>query len=703
MSVIDVIMRLTDQVTAPLTRIRSQMDATAKTSTRLGRTVQTVGKNIGSISSALMPVSAGLVAAGTMAATTFMDFDRVITGAGAKAGASAAELEKMRAAATQMGADFPVSATEVAQAMDALAASGFNANQTVALMPSILTSAVASGEGLAQTSQVVTSALNIWGMAQENVGQNAARVADVIQQAANASALGLQDFGIALQYAGAPAAALNVNIEELSTALALIKNRGIDASTAGTSLRSLFTRLSNPPKQAAEAIAQLGLQVTDSAGNFIGLENVISQMRSAMQGLNDTQRIALAQAIAGTEGYSALLSLVDTAPEEYRRMTEEINNAAGSSARQYEIMKNTLSGSVEDMKGSLEALAINFGSVLAPSIRQAAAAIGSIADAINAMSPEQKAMLADIAMGIVGFTGFAFAAGKVVSIGGSLVAMYGNIATVLAGHHIRNKLLEYSIIGIGRAFTFLRTAALTALPRIGAAFTLILSPVGLAVAGVIAAGYLFYRNWDTVKQWITGVLSALSNGFSAAFGMWRAILMTFLNFVASVFVGGWNAAWNGLLSVVGYVAEGTRSIFGGVLESVRSMFNGVIDSINGIQITIPAWVPGFGGSTFGPLGIPKLATGTDSWRGGPAMIHDRGAEIVDLPTGTRVIPHDASITAAYNMGARTSSVNLGGISVNISGVTVQGENDIQKLADKVAAAIYDQLKKRSVNLKAGAV
>ena len=703
MSVIDVIMRLTDQVTAPLTRIRNQMDATAKTSTRLGRTVQTVGKNIGSISSALMPVSAGLVAAGTMAATTFMDFDRVITGAGAKAGASAAELEKMRAAATQMGADFPVSATEVAQAMDALAASGFNANQTVALMPSILTSAVASGEGLAQTSQVVTSALNIWGMAQENVGQNAARVADVIQQAANASALGLQDFGIALQYAGAPAAALNVNIEELSTALALIKNRGIDASTAGTSLRSLFTRLSNPPKQAAEAIAQLGLQVTDSAGNFIGLENVISQMRSAMQGLNDTQRIALAQAIAGTEGYSALLSLVDTAPEEYRRMTEEINNAAGSSARQYEIMKNTLSGSVEDMKGSLEALAINFGSVLAPSIRQAAAAIGSIADAINAMSPEQKAMLADIAMGIVGFTGFAFAAGKVVSIGGSLVTMYGNIATVLAGHHIRNKLLEYSIIGIGRAFTFLRTAALTALPRIGAAFTLILSPVGLAVAGVIAAGYLLYRNWDTVKQWITGVLSALSNGFSAAFGMWRAILMTFLNFVASVFVGGWNAAWNGLLSVVSYVAEGTRSIFGGVLESVRSMFNGVIDSINGIQITIPAWVPGFGGSTFGPLGIPKLATGTDSWRGGPAMIHDRGAEIVDLPTGTRVIPHDASITAAYNMGARTSSVNLGGISVNISGVTVQGENDIQKLADKVAAAIYDQLQKRSVNLKAGAV
>ena len=703
MSVIDVIMRLTDQVTAPLTRIRSQMDATAKTSSRLGRTVQTVSKNIGSISSALMPVSAGIVAAGTMAATTFMDFDRVITGAGAKAGASAAELQKMRDAAVQMGTDFPVSATEVASAMDALAASGFNANQTVALMPSILTSAVASGEGLAQTSQVVTSALNIWGLAQENVGQNAARVADVIQQAANASALSLQDFSVALQDAGPPAATLNVNIEELSAAMAIVRNNGMGASRIGTAMSNIFTRLANPPKQAAEAIAQLGLRVTNASGNFVGLENVVSQMRVAMQGMNNSQRIAIANAIAGADGYSALLSLVDTAPEKYRRMTQEINNAAGSSARQYEVMRNTLSGSVEDMKGSLEALAINFGAVLAPTIRQAAAAIGSVADAINALSPEQKALIADVAVGVLGFTAFVYAAGKVVAVGGSLISMYGNIATVLAGHHIRNKLLEYSIIGIGRAFTLLRAAALSALPRIGAAFTFMLSPVGLAVGAVIAAGYLLYRNWDSVRQWISGVLAGLSNGFSIAFNMWRSIIMTFLNFIGSVFVGGWNAAWNGLLTVVGYVADGVRSIFGGIVESVRSMFNGVIDSINGIQVTIPAWVPMFGGSTFGPLGIPKLAVGTDNWRGGPAMIHDRGAEIVDLPTGSRVIPHDESLNVAYNMGARTSSVNLGGISINISSVNVRSENDIQTLADKVAATIYDQLQKRSVNLKAGAV
>ena len=113
-------------------------------------------------------------------------------------------------------------------------------------------------------------------------------------------------------------------------------------------------RLINPPKQAAEAIAQLGLQVKDANGNFVGFENVIGQMRIAMQGLNSTQRAELANTIAGEQAYKGLLALINTAPNEYKRLSNEINNAAGSSTRQYEIMKNTLSGSVEDMKGSLK-------------------------------------------------------------------------------------------------------------------------------------------------------------------------------------------------------------------------------------------------------------------------------------------------------------------------------------------------------------
>ena len=40
--------------------------------------------------------------------------------------------------------------------------------------------------------------------------------------------------------------------------------------------------------------------------------------------------------------------------------------------------------------------------------------------------------------------------------------------------------------------------------------------------------------------------------------------------------------------------------------------------------------------------VGRNAAGTSYWRGGPTRINERGGEIVDLPSGTRIIPHDIS-------------------------------------------------------------
>ena len=725
-SVVDVILRLTDNVTSKLQSINNAMAKTANTSKRLGSTVKTVGKDIGNIGTAMAPVASGIVAAGAAGAKAFIGFDATITAAGAKAGATKEELDKMRETAANLGAKFPVSSSAVATAMDNLAASGFNANETINVMPSILTAAVASGNDLATTSTVVTSALNVWNLKQGDVGKNATRMADVIQQAANKSSLTMTDFGVALQYAGAPAAALNVQVEELSTALALIKNKGIDASTAGTSLRSMFTRLAKPPKEAANAIAQLGLKVKDEKGNFIGLENVVSQMRKAMDGMNNTQRIALAQAIAGTEGYSSLLALIDTAPEKYAKMTADMKAATGSSAAQYEVMQKTVKGSIDSMLGSLESLAINTGNVMAPSMKQAADAIASMADAINKLTPEQKAFTANIMIGFVGLTLTMITIGKVVTIVGAAINIYSAFTTVLAGNAIKNKALEYTIKGVIGAVKLLRTALVTAIPKIGAVFSAMMTPMGLAVIAIIALGYLIYRNWDTIKTVLINAFNAVVAAFRAAFeaiktfaggyigtllnnfvamrNMLVGVLIGIITFITSVFKGDWQAAWNSVLGVFRNIANGITGIFSNTINGIRSMINAVTGGINSIKVNIPSWVPGFGGKQFGPLGIPMLATGTENWSGGTAMIHDKGAEIVDLPTGSRVIPHDKSITTAYQQGKAQSGGNFNGnVNVYISGVTVNGDNDIEKLARQVADQLYAQIQKRAVNLKVGAI
>lgn len=360
--IIDVIMRLQDNVTSGLARIRNSMEETSRANQRMGRDISKAGKNVSDLGEAMLPAAAGITALGAASVKTFMNFDQTITAAGVKAGATTEELTQMREAASKMGADFPISAQEAAEGMDRLAAGGFNASQSIAAMPGIIEASIASGEDLATTSDVVTSALSIWSLTTGDVASNTTHVADVIQAAANASKLGMQDFGLAMQYAGAPAAALGVSIEELGTAMAVMSNNGIEASSIGTGLRSMMSRLASPPKDAANAIEQMGLKIKDASGNFVGLENVIGQMRTAMAGMSNTEQVAMAKAIAGEDAYSGLLSLIKTSPEAYKQAADAINNSSGSSHQAYMTMQKTLKGSIDSLMGSVEALGLSFGS-----------------------------------------------------------------------------------------------------------------------------------------------------------------------------------------------------------------------------------------------------------------------------------------------------------------------------------------------------
>ena len=85
------------------------------------------------------------------------------------------------------------------------------------------------------------------------------------------------------------------------------------------------------------------------------------------------------------------------------------------------------------------------------------------------------------------------------------------------------------------------------------------------------------------------------------------------------------------------------------INAVISIVNGAISKINSIHFTVPEWVPGIGGKGWEGLNIPQiptLAKGTDNWQGGIVQISERGGEIVDLPSGSRVYPHDESVQIA---------------------------------------------------------
>jgi len=887
---IDVTLRLIDMMTSPLVRVQNEMERTARAHQRMGRDIQRIGDGFSSVGESMLPIAAGITAIGAAGGRAFIDFDSIITGAAAKAGATTEEMEMMRQKASQFGADFPISATQAAEGMDRLAAAGYDANQVVGVMPSVITAAVASGEDLATTSDVVSNALNIWNLKQGDIAQNAMRVADVVQMASNKSSLGMADFGLAMQYAGAPAATLNVSIEQLATAMAIMKNNGIEASTIGTSLRSVFSRLSEPPKPAAEAIEALGLQVKDASGNFLGLQPIVEQLRGKILNLSNTEQVAYAKALAGEEAYSGLLALVKTAPEEYQALQNAMDSATGSSQAQFEVMKGTLKNSIDGMLGSLESLAINFGSVLTPQIKAVTDSIGSFADMINELTPETKLLIGNILIGIVAFTGFMLATGKVISIGGGIVKLYGDIGRAAMGGSIHNKALQFAVLNTANAYktlkdtvialkttqngnslpvftnistkikseydkiralkwadittaivnampknpiSFIKTTVITRLQKIRtsailatesllrmyrtfymskamesfangigkatksifglvkASFAFALTPLGIALIAIAGAAYLIYKNWDMVGPYfislwkrietaligawnkikpawdslmnvipklkiaISPALVALDNIFTMAingqgafepliavlqivasiFGgvlvgafiiaanvlvgtvvatinVTAAIITGFLGvlegiitFLTGVFTGNWEMAWQGIVKIFDSVFSAIKGIADGILGGVKETINGIIKSINSIQFTVPDIVPGIGGKTFEGLNIPLFANGVENFAGGPAIIHDKGAEIVDLPSGTRVIPHDKSIQTAYAQGRQDNQSNSNNFnfSINIYGANMKSDADMDELADKLMQRIYYQMQKRSINMNEGAV
>ena len=195
---------------------------------------------------------------------------------------------------------------------------------------------------------------------------------------------------------------------------------------------------------------------------------------------------------------------------------------------------------------------------------------------------------------------------------------------------------------------------------------------------------------------IKGAISAAVNTITSIISGVLTVFDGLITFISGVFTGNWRQAWEGVKSIFKGIFDTFAAICKAPINAVIGIINGAISALNKINVTIPDWVPGLGGKSFGiniPT-IPQLYKGTDNWKGGMAMIHDRGGEIVDLPQGSRVYPHDKSVEMARREGERNGS---GSISINIQKladkIEVRSDEDI----DHIAEALAYKLKKIAFN------
>lgn len=229
----------------------------------------------------------------------------------------------------------------------------------------------------------------------------------------------------------------------------------------------------------------------------------------------------------------------------------------------------------------------------------------------------------------------------------------------------------------------------------GAVFPVIVSVVGGAVGKVVAFIKKLQPVFSIACSVVGSVISSFGNTFSDVFSGITKVCGGVLDFISGTFTGNWKKAWTGVKSIF----SGIFSTFGAIarapINAVISAVNGAIEGFN--KIKIPDWVPGVGGKGINIPTIPQLAKGTNNWQGGIVQISERGGEIVDLPRGSRVYPHDKSVKKAYNDGRKSTGgskkviINIPKLADNI---IIREDADIDRFTTKLA----DKLEKVSNNV-----
>lgn len=352
-----------------------------------------LGKGITAITKG---VAAGVTAAGTAVAGATAaavkvgsSFEAAMSSVASISGATGQDFTDLETKAKQMGATTAFSATEAANAMEYMAMAGWKTTDMVSGIDGIMNLAAASGADLAQTSDIVTDGLTAFGM---SAGESS-RFANVMAAASSNANTNVEMMGETFKYVGAAAGAMGYSIEDMAVATGLMANAGIKGSQAGTALRSTITRMAKPTKESQTAMDALGMSVTRSDGSMKSFAEVMTDMRTGMQGMTEDQKASYAAMLGGQEAMSGLLAIANASDKDFQDLTTAIAesstcyNGLGAAAQMAAVKLDNLQGDVTILKSGLEGLGIaiydNIKGPLRSVTQTATKMVGSLSDALT--------------------------------------------------------------------------------------------------------------------------------------------------------------------------------------------------------------------------------------------------------------------------------------------------------------------------------
>lgn len=438
-------------------------------------------------------IGAGAMGAGILglrAAFGAMDkaavFERGVAAVGAVAGATGKELDALREAALKVGS-MGFSPTEGAGGLRELAAAGYSAKESIALLvPTLQLAAGSLGElDPTKASGLMSQTLKAFSL---DTNQ-AAAVGDKLLQAANMFALAPGELPEAIGIGSRGAQAISQSLDETLISLGLVKNIIPGIERASTGVAVAMERMAKGSVQ--KKMAALGVQVADSNGNFKDFLDILTDLAPKLEKMSEQKRAGWVTKTFGAHALGAIQAIMTQigtgvkdaegkllrGADAVKYLREQFAQSAGTAHKFHEAMLNTFAGQRDLLKSNFETLAIVVGEPLAKALKPVVKAISSVVSSIvgfiKKLPAPVKETLAKVALAV----------GAVVTGFGAFIALKAGIAALS---------LTLGFLGISLGGVLLG-----------------LLPIAAVFAGV---GIAAWSSWDKIKLFAKGMWQLFSEG-----------------------------------------------------------------------------------------------------------------------------------------------------------------------------------------------
>ena len=572
----------------------------------VGKKMETAGDSIAGVGKKMLPATAAIAGVGTAAIKTASDFDAQMSKVSAISGATGDDFQKLRDKAREMGAKTKFSASEAGSAFEYMAMAGWKTGDMLDGIEGIMNLAAASGEDLATTSDIVTDALTAFGLTAADSGH----FADILAAASSNANTNVSMMGETFKYCAPIAGALGFSAEDTAEAIGLMANAGIKSTQAGTSLRTIMNNLSGPIKIAGDKLGEVTIQTTNADGSMRSLSDILSDCRGAFSQLSESEKAQAAESLVGKNAMSGFLALMNAGQGDIDKLSNAIANCDGTSEQMAETMQDNLSGQLTILKSQLEELAISFGDILMPAIRNIVSHIQDFVDKLNGMDEGTKeniirigllvaaigpflvilgTTISKIGVAMQGFVKLAKGVGKLhlaVSnangIFGKLGAALGGISAPVMAAIAVLALLVGAFVHLWRTNEEFRDKMTAIWERVKSAFSGFADAISTRLE---ALGISFSDITGAIKKVWDGFCDLLAPVFEGAFNIIASVLEMVLNVLvglfdvfSGLFTGNWELMWTGV-----------KEIFSGIWEGIKGILSAALEAIKGIADTVLGW------------------------------------------------------------------------------------------------------------------